>query len=161
MWRLSYRFIPICVSVPVCDCVCLCICAIHVSVYVSCVCMILSVYFVPDKGLHSAFIEQHRKHYMKKEWDHLQKPLVEFYKELCSWIQLIPTAPDNKYHCLSTNIHHTQLKKATEDNHRWVFTRSSYALKLRHMGPVTMVAIFCLFVSLGKAHNPTLYWNWN
>lgn len=84
-----------------------------------------------------------------------------FSRALQGIMQLNPTDPDNKYHCLSTNIHHTQLKKATEDNHRWVFTRSSDTLKLRHMGPVTMVAIFCLFVSLGKAHNPTLYWDWN
>lgn len=35
----------------------------------------------------------------------LKKSLTEFYKGLSHWLQLNPTDPDNKHHCLSTNNH--------------------------------------------------------
>ena len=58
-------------------------------------------YWCPFWG--SVFIEQHRKH--GEEISTLQKSSSEFYMGLSRWLQLIPTDPDNKHHCLSTNIH--------------------------------------------------------
>lgn len=74
IWRLTW------VSVLVLLCLSLCVflcCKTYAYVTFLGVTHCLSVY---NKGFCNAFIKQHRKHHMGKEWDTLQNSLTEFYK---------------------------------------------------------------------------------
>jgi hypothetical protein len=88
---------------PISVCVIVCVCSVCC---VNCVCVSVppvSGVSVPNKGLSSVFLELHRKH--GEEISTLQKSSSEFYMGLSRWLQLIPTDPENKHHCLPTNIH--------------------------------------------------------
>lgn len=73
---------------------------------------------VSNKG--PRFIEQYRKHHMRKERNTLPKSLTEIYKGLSHRFQLIPTDPDNIHHCLSNKIHNWLLLTFMVDFRKWL-----------------------------------------
>lgn len=68
------------------------------------ICVYIWVYwmclYVPNKGLCSAFIRQHRRKHMGNGMRNtLQKSLTHLSKGLCHWLQI-----NYEHHCLSSNI---------------------------------------------------------
>lgn len=106
--------LSLCVTVPICWSVCLCVCLLSELPFVLlCVCVCLSVYHVsvcllhescvylcvcvPNKGLQSAFIEQHRKDHMGKEQSTSQSK--KFHRVLEVIKSPASADPDNKRCC--------------------------------------------------------------
>lgn len=90
--------VSVSVSVPVGDCVG------HISVSSCCMgCMWLSL----TKGFSLYLLDgiDSITGWCGEEWDNLQKSIMEIYKGLSHWLQLISIDPDNKHHCLSTSIY--------------------------------------------------------
>ena len=119
----------------------------------------LSVY---NKGFCNAFIKQHRKHHMGKEWDTLQNSLTEFYKGVSHEVQLIPNDSDNRQ---PKYVHHewkaanieskTRLLKATvkgESNNLLLFSFTFYICCF----PLMMYILFFSGESHGRIYNFTL-----
>lgn len=106
-------FLCVCCMRWMCLCVCcMCLCVLSVSLCVwmvsDCVCMcvcLFSLYLLNN----TESITQGRN-------------LWQSCTRGCLWLQLIPTGPDDKHHCLLTNIHKWLLSTFIVDFRRWLST---------------------------------------
>lgn len=99
--------------------ICLYLCLCHSQWISIWFCSLVSVCLSLTKDL-AVFIEQYRKHHMRKERNTLPKSLTEIYKGLSHRFQLIPTDPDNIHHCLSNKIHNWLLLTFMVDFRKWL-----------------------------------------
>lgn len=80
-----------------------------------------------------------------------KKPWPEFYKGIYYWLQLIPTDPDNKHHCLSSNIHILCSIFIVDIHFIRLFLTSIFAPFSKHLSEHTHVhkLILQLYTNLG------------